>query len=211
MKLRDQRGVSLIELLVAIVVFAVLVLVIDAVFISAHRGARKAELGADVNQNARVAVERLTAEIRESSAGGIATSSDDTAVVFRSARPLDSSNAFCLDWRSDTEALAIANSAASCTGLPHGGTYSPVWQRWIGYYLSSGELRRVTSTSTLNPDALSGGQVISTSVEAFSVVKDGGPPTTVTITLKGRGVEVVQGSSVPPQEIVLSVTTVIRN
>jgi prepilin-type N-terminal cleavage/methylation domain-containing protein len=211
MRLRDQRGVSLIELLVAVAVFAVLVLIIDAVFISAHRGARKAELGADVNQNARIAVERLTAEIRESSAVLISTGAGDTAVVFRSARPSDSGNGFCLDWASGTEPLAVANNTPPCTGVPLTGTYAPVWQRWIGYYFDAGELRRVTSTDALDAGALSGGQVIATSVETFTVMKGAGSPATVTVALKGKGMELVQGSSVPPQEIVLNVTTVIRN
>jgi hypothetical protein len=201
----------LIELLVAVVVFAVLVLIIDAVFISAHRGAQKAELGADVNQNARIAVERLTAEIRESSAALISTGTGDTAVVFRSARISDSSNGFCMDWKSSTEPLAVANNTPPCAGVPLTGTYAPVWQRWIGYYFDAGELRRVTSTDALDAGALSGGQVIATSVETFTVVKAGGTPATVTVALKGRGVDVVQGSSVPPQEILLNVTTVIRN
>jgi hypothetical protein len=201
----------LIELLVAVVVFAVLVLIIDAVFISAHRGSQKAELGAEVNQNARIAVERLTAEIRESTAGVISTGAGDTAVVFRSARSSDSSNGFCMDWRTSTEPLAVANNTPPCTGVPFTGTYAPVWQRWIGYYFDAGELRRVTSTGALVANALSGGQVIATSVETFTVVKGGGTPATVTVALKGRGVDIVQGSSVPPQEIVLNVTTVIRN
>ena len=52
----DQRGVSLIELLVTVVVLAVLFLIIDLVFINTHRSARKVELTADASQNARVVV-----------------------------------------------------------------------------------------------------------------------------------------------------------
>jgi prepilin-type N-terminal cleavage/methylation domain-containing protein len=208
MKMHDQRGVSLIELLVAIGVFVMLVLIIDAVFISARRGASKAELGADVNQNARIAVERLTAEVRESEASSIDTAADGTGVVFKSARPSDASATFCLHWVSDAEPLAIANPG--CTGTSN-GSYAPRWQRWIGYYAVSGELRRVLSTSALSPDALNGGQVIATSVETFSVSKNDGPPVTIAVTFKGRGQDVVQGSGVPPQEIVLSATTIVHN
>jgi type IV pilus assembly protein PilW len=67
---RCQRGVSLIELLVAIVVFVILFLMIDGVFIAANRSTRQAETGAEVAQNARVAMERMTREIRESGAAG---------------------------------------------------------------------------------------------------------------------------------------------
>lgn len=207
MRLRDQRGVSLIELLVGVVVFAILILVMDAVFINALRGARKAELGAGVTQNARVAVERLIAEVRESSTALIQIEAGNAAVIFRSARPSDASSAFCMDWKSSTEPLALAN--AGCSGVPLTGTYAPVWQRWIAYYFDAGseQLRRIVSNSALT-FPVSGGQVIATSVEAFTVGLSGGA---FTVTLKGAGQEVAQGSGVPPQEIKLNVSTVIRN
>lgn len=224
MRLRNQHGVSLIELLVAVVVFAVLILVIDAVFISAHRGTQKAELAADVNQNARIAIERLTTEIRESSAtlvslGGTPDADGNyPAVVFRSARPADASNSFCLHWASPTEPLALANPG--CAGTPN-GSYAPNWQRWIGYYLEAGSVKRITSRTALNPNTLADScavvsppdtcQVIATSVRTFAVSPPSGSPPALTIALEGEGEVTVQGSSVPQQEIVLKVTTALRN
>jgi len=207
MKLRDQRGASLIELLVAVVVFAIVILVMDAVFINAHRGARKAELSAGVSQNARVAVERLIAEIRESGASQIQIDAGNAAVIFRSARPSDATSAFCMDWRASSEPLALANPG--CSGVPLTGTYAPVWQRWIAYYFDSGsgQVRRRVSDSALT-FPLSAGQVIATSVETFTVELSSG---TFTVTLKGMGQEVTQGSNVPAQEIMLKVSTTVHN
>lgn len=224
MGLRDQRGVSLIELLVATVVFALLVWIVDITFISAHRGAQKAELSADVNQNARIAIERLTTEIRESSAalvspgGTPGAGGNYPAVVFRSARPTDASDSFCLHWASSTEPLALANPG--CTGTPS-GSYAPNWQRWIGYYLEAGNVKRITSSSALNPNSLAAScaavsppdtcQVIATSVRAFGVSPPSGSPPALTVVLEGEGEVTIQGSAVPQQEIVLKITTVIRN
>jgi prepilin-type N-terminal cleavage/methylation domain-containing protein len=204
--LLDQRGVSLIELLVTVVVLAVLFLIIDLVFINTHRSARKVELTADASQNARIAVERLSRELRESGAAGIQVDGS-TAVMFRTARPADASSAFCVNWRSSAEVLAVANPG--CSGIPLTGTYAPVWQRWIGYYFDNGasEVRRVASTSALT-FPLSGGQVVATSVQTFTIISSSG---TYLIRAKGRGQEVVQGSAVPPQEVLLEARVGARN
>ena len=207
MRLRDQRGGTLIELLVGVTVFAVMILVIDAVFFNALRGARRAELSAGVSQNARVAVERLLAEIRESRIAEIQVDAGSTGVIFRSARPSDSGSVFCMDWRTSTEPLALANPG--CAGVPLAGTYAPVWQRWIGYFFDagSGQVRRITSSSAL-AFPLSGGQVIATSVEGFSVSVSG---ERVSVNLKGSAQEIAQGARVPPQQILLNVSTAVHN
>jgi prepilin-type N-terminal cleavage/methylation domain-containing protein len=205
-RLLDPRGVSLIELLVTVVVLAILFLIIDLVFINTHRSARKVELTADASQNARIAVERLSRELRESGAAGIQVDGS-TAVLFRTARPADASSAFCVNWRASTEVLAVANPG--CSSIPLTGTYAPVWQRWIGYYFDSGsgEVRRVASTSALT-FPLSGGQVVATSVQTFTITSSSG---TYLIRAKGRGQEVVQGSAVPPQEVLLEARVGARN
>jgi len=50
--------------------------------------------------------------------------------------------------------------------------------------------------------------VIATSVETFTVELSSG---TFTVTLKGMGQEVTQGSNVPAQEIMLNVSTTVHN
>jgi len=203
---RDQRGVSLIELLVTVIVLSALFIIIDQVFISSHRSARKVELSADASQNARIGVERLTREMREAGVGGIQLDAG-TAVIFRTARPADASAAFCVDWRSSSEALAGANPG--CSGVPLTGTYAPVWQRWVGYYFDapSGELRRVASSSVLT-FPLVGGQVVATSVESFSIALSSD---TYLVRAKGRGQESVQGSAIPAQEVLLEGRVAVRN
>jgi Tfp pilus assembly protein PilE len=207
MRVQDQRGASVAELLVGVVVFAILILVMDAVFSNALRGSRKVELSAGVSQNARVALERLVAEIREASAAQIQIDGGGGAVIFRSARPSDAENAFCMDWKSAAEPLALANPG--CSGVPLSGTYVPVWQRWIAYHFDTGSglLRRIASPSALT-FPVSGGQVIAASVETFAVELSGG---TLTVTLKGLGQEMTQGANLPPQEIMLNASTKVNN
>jgi prepilin-type N-terminal cleavage/methylation domain-containing protein len=204
--LRDQAGFSLIELLVTVIVMGLLFLIIDQVFISTHRSTRTVELSADAAQNARIVVERLTRELREAGAAGVQLDGS-TAVLFRTARPSDGSASFCLNWRTAADDLAVANPG--CSGVPLTGTYTPVWQRWIGYYFDAGagEVRRVASTSALT-FPLSGGQVVATSVQTFTITSSSG---TYLVRAKGRGQEVVQGSAVPPQEVLLEGRVGARN
>lgn len=229
-----QRGVTLIELLLALVVFALFIFVIDALFFSASRSTRKIELAADVQQNARIAIERLTREIRESRPSEVLMDSSMPGrswVLFKSARLPDDNTVFCLYVRNATDPSYVYNP--DCFTFPGGnvtpppytspeplsprGTYTPIWQRYIGYYVvdSGGvvELRRVTGqlnqpTSALLVSMLTGGEVIAAFVETFDVTLVG---TTVTATLKASGTEIVQGSAVPTQEVLLPGTVLIRN
>lgn len=230
---RSQQGVTVIELLVAVAIFALFILVVDAVFFGANRSSRKTELAADVQQNARVAVERLTREIRESRATQITVggSAGAMAVVFRSARLPADNSVFCLYVRNTSDPPSIYNP--DCFTFPGGnltappyatppasplGTYTPIWQRYIGYYVVDVggiyELRRVVGqldqpTSPLPaPASLSGGEVLAAFVESFDVALSG---STFTVTLKAKGTEIVQGSAVPAQEVLLPGTVLIRN
>ncbi|HXF81841.1 MAG TPA: prepilin-type N-terminal cleavage/methylation domain-containing protein [bacterium] len=251
---QGQRGVTLIELLVAMAVFTLFLLMIDAVFSSTRTNSRKTELAADVQQNARVAVDRLTRELREG------RSQIDPAlcptlaqclvvdttqgpgrhgIVFKSARLVGAPATFCVYVRTRSEPFwnqscyesfpGTANdvpmppSSGSYTGppyplcapntdstkLPPCGSYQPIWQRYIGYYVEalpdgSLQLRRVTGqlnapTEALSASLLSGGDVIATMVESFEVglAANG----VVSVALKARGSEVVQGQAIPDQEI----------
>lgn len=229
-----QRGVTLIELLLALVVFALFIFVIDALFFSANRSTRKIELAADVQQNARIAVERLTREIRESRPSEVLMDNSTPGrswVLFKSARLPADNSVFCLYVRNATDPSYVYNP--DCFTFPGGnvtpppytspeplsprGTYTPIWQRYIGYYVvdSGGvvELHRVTGqlnlpTSALLASMLTGGEVIAAFVETFDVTRAG---TTVTARLKASGTEIVQGSAVPTQEVLLPGTVLIRN
>ena len=240
---RSQRGVTIIELVVALGIFALFILLIDAVFFGANRSARKAELAADVQQNARIGAERLTRELRESNVvqvvyGGSAGS---MAVVFKSARLHEDNSVFCLyarstsdpTWVYDTRCFTFTGGnitppdygappyGAGCdaTKLVPCGTYTIIWQRYVGYYVVDvgggvKELRRVvqqldTPAAALpDPTTLSGGDVIATHIETFDVAISG---TNVTVTLKARGVQVVQGTQLPVQEVLLPAQVLFRN
>jgi type II secretory pathway pseudopilin PulG len=234
---RGERGITVIELLVATAVFALFVIVIDAVFFTANRSSKKAELAAEVQQNARIAVERLTREIRESGTDVGSeiridnTTPGESAIVFKSARLHADNAVFCVYVRTDTEPLFNENCFDDfSTDVPEPpytspepilprGTYSPIWQRYVGYYVVDTpdglhELRRVavqlssTDAALPAPLTLTGGDVIANMVESFDVTLSGGE---FRITLKSKGTQVVQGVAIPDQEIVLPGTVLIRN
>jgi prepilin-type N-terminal cleavage/methylation domain-containing protein len=245
---RGEQGVSLIELLVAVVIFALLFFMIDSTFSSARRSARKAELGAEVNQNARIVVERLTREIREAdSTPGMIKTIPGVGVAFKSARTCTrelpapdcdypaEENIFCVDVLLTSEPpfhAACVTTPGPAPSPPLSGSYTPIWQRAILYYLAQDStcdqvgggyavVRDVTdlSTSIDEPPAPptsplsavpSGSPVVAKCVQSFDI--DVSPSGIVTVTvLQGRGQEVVQGSIIPAQEIRLQGTTRIRN
>jgi type II secretory pathway pseudopilin PulG len=61
----DERGHSLIDLVVAFAVFSIFALTIDAVSIVMYRSTTKASISIETQQNARMALERLTKEVRQ--------------------------------------------------------------------------------------------------------------------------------------------------
>ncbi|HEV8353909.1 MAG TPA: prepilin-type N-terminal cleavage/methylation domain-containing protein [bacterium] len=235
MRGRGEAGVTLVELLAALAVFALLFLMVDSLFFATNRSTKKTELAADVQQNARIAVERVVREIRESSPESadlfISGATGARSVVFRSARLAADTSVFCLYVRNDTDPSYMNNTGCftsfvtALTGPPYAsdpvapyGTYTPIWQRYVGYYVEDTDgdgvydLKRVTAQLTAPAatlaTSLSGGDVIATYVESFDVSLSGG---VVTISLKARGQTVVQGSTVPAQEILLDGQVVVRN
>ncbi|MGH2348623.1 MAG: PilW family protein [bacterium] len=235
MRGRSEAGVTLIELLAALAVFALLFLMVDSLFFATNRSTKKTELAADVQQNARIAVERLVREIRETSSDSsdlvITDSGSADTVIFRSARLASDTSVFCLYVRNDTDPSYMYNTGCftsflvDLTGPPYVtdptspyGTYTPIWQRYVGYYATDPDgdgvydLKRVTfqlaSPLAVLPTSLTGGDVIATYVESFDVSESGG---VITISLKARGEMVVQGSAVPAQEILLDGQVVVRN
>lgn len=230
---RAQRGVTLIELLVSLAVFALFMLMIDAVFSSARTSSRKTEVAADVQQNARVATERVTREIRETSVVEVVydnTTPGHSQIVFKSARLNEDNNKFCLYTRLTTglgyDARCYTFTGGNITPPPYTspepivprGTYTPIWQRYVGYYVvdtpdGMHELRRVVGdlsqpTTVLNLGLLTGGDIIATMIESFDVGVSGG---IVSVTLKAKGTEVVQGRAIPDQEILLPGQSMTRN
>jgi hypothetical protein len=240
--LAEQRGLSFIELLVAAGVFALLFLAIDSVFIGAHRSTQQAELSADVGQNARVILERLTREIREARASQIVCSPAGCgggaagAVAFRSARTgsaLEDSRIFCVNVPGSTDRFYNALCDYYPGGPPVSGlqSYTPVWQRIVGYRLAatSGaaacgpyDLHRYVIDLTLpttpalpadpaNPGPVGLDSVVASCIEDFQVsIVAEASGNRFLVTLKGRGQRSAQGG-VPPQEILLNGEALIRN
>lgn len=234
--LHDNRGISLIEALVAIAIFALLLVMIDAVFGVARQGAAKAELGADVQQNLRIAVDRLTREIRETSAANIAVGgvAGVRSVAFKSARPKDRPTVFCVQvpdavptspWYPLYNASCFTNPGPA--GSPGDATlapqFSPIWQSLVGYYAvaaASGgyDLRRYVCDLNSPSDALPGDpadppggctdQKIATFVESFDVSLAANQ---FIVRLKATGQEMVLGSLLPAQKILVEGTAVLRN
>lgn len=234
---RAQRGVSLVELLVALAVFAMFVLMIDAVFSSARTNARKTEVAADVQQNARVAVDRIVRELRETNVNQVlcdvvsTCTGSNNQIVFRSARLTADNSVFCLYTRTaaglgyDARCLTGSGSfsptlptppstASPCntTTIPC-NTYTPTWQRSVGYYLSGNSLQRVYGPLT-QPNAalpslpLTGGDTIATMIQSFSISLSGGA---FSVTLQALGNPQVQGQAIPAQQIQLPGQAMSRN
>lgn len=233
----DQRGLSLIELIVAAGVFALLFLTIDSVFIGAHRSTQQAELSTDVDQNARIALDRLTREIREASPSEIVVESGPPdGVAFRSARSgssLGDTRVFCLNVPSTSDRFYMGGGICDYYGGPPAtgvSPYAPLWQRIVGYYLApaSGtaacgpyDLHRyvIDQTAPTTPAVLppsSRGSVgldtvVASCIEDFQVAKvPEGARTRLKVRLKGRGQRGAQGG-VPVQEILLTGEAWIRN
>lgn len=234
---RAEAGTTLIELAIAMSIFALLIVLADAVLITAVRSAKRAELAADVQQNARLAIDRLVREIRESGSalpGEISITNsppDRSAIVFKSARLHGDATIFCLYVRTHAEPL-YHQDCYSFAGMPvpeppYGsigegsslGSYRPIWQRYIGYYLVPTAdglygLRRVAvpleSPDQVLPDpaTLGGGETIATLVESLEVARSG---TEIRMTLKTAGTGIVLGSALPAEAMLLPATVRIRN
>jgi pilin/secretion family protein with methylation motif len=158
---RSEGGVTIIELLVALAVFALFILMMDAVFSSARTNSRKIEVAADVQQNVRSAVYRITREIRETDAAQMVTGTDSNGqgqIVFKSARLVADNTVFCLYSRVgsglgfDARCWSAFGGTFSAAQPPPAGysgtppspcnatdvpcaTYTPLWQQYVGYYL----------------------------------------------------------------------------
>lgn len=230
---RAQRGVTLIELLVSLAVFALFMLMIDAVFSSARTTSRKTEVAVDAQQNARIATERVTREIRETGIAEVVydnVTPGHSQIVFKTARLNEDNNIFCLYTRVTTglgyDARCYTFTGGNITPPPYTspeptfprGSYTPIWQRYVGYYVVDTpdglhELRRVVGdlsqpTTVLNLGLLTAGDVIATMIESFDLDVSGG---IVSVTLKAKGTEVVQGRAIPDQEILLPGQSMTRN
>lgn len=208
-------GMSLVEVLVAGAVIALLLLITDRVFTGVHVTSRKVQLASDVQQNARVAASRLRRELRESRASLVTCHPDpvclpgSTQLVFPSARPSDASSVFCIDVAPGDSASPALQTACT-TPVPLTGTYAPVWQRYIGYYRDpAGDLRRVVqATPIMLPMASGSGQVVASAVESFELSRSAGM---VRLRLMSRGADQVQGGPVPAQEMMLEDVIELRN
>ena len=238
---RAQRGVTLVELLVALAVFAMFVLMIDAIFSSARTNARKTEIAADVQQNARVAADRIIRELHETNITQVLVNNGTpgaSQIVFKSARLTADNSVFCLYTRAASglgyDSRCFTFSGGNVTPPPYtspqpispNGTYTPLWRRYVGYYVvcppggptgvcppDMWELRRVagdlsTPGSALSLSVLIGGDSVATMIQSFDISVSGG---VVSVTLKAKGTEVVQGRAIPAQEVLLPGQSMTRN
>lgn len=108
-------------------------------------------------------------------------------VLFASARPAADPSVFCVHARRSS-APAEA-STPDCFTFPGGdlaepalGTYAPVWQRYVGYFVATTAegpvLRRVVGPlarpeAVPDPAVLVGGETVAEGVEAFDVAVAG--------------------------------------
>ena len=228
---RAQRGVTLIELLVALAVFALFVLMIDAIFSGARTSSRKTEIAADVQQNARVATDRILRELHETNINQVLVNNGTpgaSQIVFKSARLTEDNSVFCLYARVASglgyDSRCFTFSGGNLTAPPYTspepiaprGTYTPIWQRSVSYCVTGSagayQLQRVVADLSQPDDALAqpacGGDTVATMIESFDVSASGG---VVTVTLKAKGTEVVQGRAIPAQEILLPGQAMTRN
>src|SRR5881628_99679 len=223
--LRNQHGVTLIELLVALAVFSLFVLMIDAIFSSARTNARKTEIAADVQQNARVAVDRILRELHETNINLVLvdnTIPGASQIAFKSARLAEDLSIFCLYTRinaglgydarcftfSGGDVAAPNPTYTSPEPISPRGTYTPIWQRSVSYCVAGaagaydllrvvGDLSQPGSALTMPPCS---GDTVASMIQSFDVSVGG---SIVTVTLKAKGSEKVQGRDIPAQEVLL--------
>jgi len=216
--LRNQHGVTLIELLVALAVFALFILMIDAIFSSARTNARKTEIAADVQQNARVAADRILRELHETNINQVLVDlAEDNSIFCLYTRTASGLGYDPKCFAAPGPVVAGPPYASPEPITPH-GTYTPIWQRYVGYFVTSTPdglyaLQRVvgdlsTPDSPLSLSVLAGGDTVATLIQSFDVSVTGG---VVAVTLKAKGTEVVQGRTLPAQEILLPGQSLTRN
>lgn len=218
-------------------IFALLIALADIVFITASRSAKRAELAAEIQQNARMAIDRLAREIRESGSAVPADLRIDnsapgrSAVVFKSARLRGDATVFCQYVRTQLEPRYHPGCYTFLDGRvtepPYGpiepgsqlGTYRPIWQRYIGYYLvptgdGLHELRRVAVPLTTpgqalpDPATLRGGDTIATLVMSLDVLRSGAE---LRMTLKAGSTGLAPDRAIPAEAIRLQANVRIRN
>ena len=226
----------MIELLVALAVFALFVVMIDAIFSSARTNARKTEIAADVQQNGRVAADRILRELHETNINQVLVNNGTpgaSQIVFKSARLTQDNSVFCLYTRATSglgyDSRCFTFSGGNVTPPPYTspepivprGTYTPLWRRYVGYYVfcptvcppDPMELHRVvgdlsTPDSALSLSVLAGGDTVAALIQSFDVAVSG---SVVTVTLQAQGSEVVQGRAIPVQQILLPGQAMTRN
>jgi len=214
----SERGATVLELVVAMGIFALVAALAGAVIAAASRVERSTVLGADVQQSARLAMERLARELRESAAGEVLTGGRPGAmwVLFKSARLAADPSVFCL--HVSAAAAWPEASSPDCFTFPGGdipaplhGTYVPIWQRYVGYYAAAAAegpvLRRVAGQLAapemrLDPSLLVGGETVAEHVQVFDVTLSG---RRFTAALRTRGSVVVQGAPVEQEARLLGV------
>lgn len=178
-------GATVLELLLALGIFVAVAGLAGAALAVSERTERRAALTAEAQQDARLALDRLVRELRESTPGRVRSGGRAGAmwVLFASARPAADPSVFCVHARRSSAPPGA--SLPDCFTFPGGdlaepavGTYAPVWQRFVGYFVAATAegpvLRRVAGALSspevpLDPAVLAGGETVAEGVKAFDV------------------------------------------
>ena len=176
MKKSGSSGMTLVEVLVAMIVVGIVMSITLGVFVASRRYYQAGSSRVDAQSSAELALNRLTREIQESAPSGISTVTPG-AVVLISARV------------SNTNQFAIYNGIPSGNNTPPycGSSLTadagkPCWQKWVCYYLapqpgsSYQELIRVEGNPT---GSFLPSTVIPPSIPSASAFQGAGLPQTV--------------------------------
>jgi len=78
---RIQKGFTLTEMIVAITIFVLIVVAVSSAHVLSHRAYREGERAAEITQNGRVILERMTREIRQAREMVTELSNDETGAT----------------------------------------------------------------------------------------------------------------------------------
>jgi prepilin-type N-terminal cleavage/methylation domain-containing protein len=121
---RSQKGFTLIELMIALVLLSLIVAAIISIFINSQKAKRDSELVSETQQTARVLIERIAEDIRTAGYGANAIAGHDPIVY---AGPFDimlSENLAPYPDDPENHGFPLAINPLK-TPLPGGGLYTP--------------------------------------------------------------------------------------
>jgi type II secretory pathway pseudopilin PulG len=131
MKKRAVSGITLSEVLVAMVVVGILMGITLGVFVASQHYYQAGSNRIDVQSSAELAFARLIPEIQETDLNGIEYNAD-------AVNPSSSDIMFLSAWNSNGQFVVYNGETATsnCGPTPNTGDVGkPCWQKWVCYYL----------------------------------------------------------------------------